>query len=189
VLEFSFPNFPVKPLTYLASILAALGVSGLAESARAIALPLDGEWHVYEEVAAPQGGFHFAETWTFKSNSQVQLSVVDLYDIGDIFKVTINGKDEFTGAFDNSVYTSDRAETAKAAWEGSTFSRGSWLLMPGIEYTISIQTSTRTTGSSFDEAGSVGIRAVVPEGGVGLVLWGVVLGGLGGWRHWSRRGR
>lgn len=171
-------------------LLLAVGIFGVSTRAEAVMLTLDGSWQIGNETSDGKGGFEFGEAWVFESKASVQLCLLDMYVIGDVFEVYDNavllGKVE---GFDPQ-YPGDFAWTPEEGLELGSFSSACWILEPG-EHSITIRTLQRPIGVYGDDAGGIALSAregeipqvSVPEGGASLLLLGASLAGMIGLRR------
>jgi len=153
--------------------------------AGAAMLPLNGGWIELTEEKNSEGQWVFGGEWTWKSDVPVKLCLTDILVPGDIFEVYNKGlRLGQTGAFDENA-SGAYADTPAQGYLDEAFSHACWLLAPG-EYAISIRTLQKPSLFRNDPA-YAGLRAEpqaqpVPEGGVGMVLFGAAVSGLIGWR-------
>lgn len=176
--------------------LSLLAVSAFAASAakvQAVGIATDGTWLVAEEVSDGNGGFRFADTWTFSSLHPIELNVADIYVSGDTFDVYL-GQNllghvlGYKPEHDGNAWADD----AEAAIASGSFSHASWLLDPG-EHEITIRVLKRARGYHH-EAGGVSLSATerprtvnVPESGAGFAALASTLAGMAGVRRWRSR--
>ena len=169
---------PCKPLTFL--ILAIGLVAPKTQAAQP--MPLDGTWVKITGIDNTPVPYIFpGGPWILSLSESFRLTVTDWQYAGDIFEVYDN--DILLGSTSSIPVSGAYAAEPDLALGNSRFSQNSWVLAPGAH---SITIKVTQLAPNFTDS-SVAFKAErIPDGGTTLLLLGVALSGIAGFRAKGR---
>lgn len=167
---------PCKPLIPL--ILAIGLVAQIPEARAAQPMPLDGTWVKITGIDNTPVPYIFpGGPWILSLSESFRLTVTDWQYAGDVFEVYDN--DILLGSTSSIPVSGAYAAEPDLALGNSRFSQNAWVLAPGAH---SITIKVTQLAPTFTNS-SVAFKAErIPDGGATILLLGMALGGISGFR-------
>lgn len=167
---------PCKPLLPL--ILAIGLVAQIPKAHSAQPMPLDGTWVKITGIDNTPVPYIFpGGPWILSLSESFRLTVTDWQYAGDMFEVYDN--DVLLGSTSSIPVSGAWAAEPDLALGNLRFSQNAWVLAPGAH---SITIKATQLAPTFTNS-SVAFKAErIPDGGATILLLGMALGGISGFR-------